>query len=156
LNAIVNPDNGATAYWFQYGTNTSYGKFTPTNTLAVVSGPVSVANVVTGLLQGTVYHYQIVATNLAGTSLATDTNFSTLVVTPPNLGGTAFKAGAFRLAFTNATGASFSVLATNNLTSPITNWPVVGHAVESPAGSGNYQFTNSPATNVQFYFLRQP
>jgi hypothetical protein len=156
LNAIVNPDNGATAYWFQYGTNTSYGKFTPTNILAVVSGPVSVANLVTGLLQGTVYHYQIVATNLAGASLLTDTNFSTLAVTQSILGGAAFSGGAFRLAFTNVTGASFSVLATNNLTSPITNWPVVGHAVESPAGSGKYQFTNSPATNRQFYFLRQP
>jgi hypothetical protein len=156
LNAIVNPDNGVTAYWFQYGTNTSYGKFTPTNTLAVVSGPVSVANLVTGLLQGTVYHYQIVATNLAGTSLVTDTNFSTLVVTPPKLGGTAFKGGAFQFAFTNATGANFSVLATNNVAASITNWPVVGHAVESPAGSGNYQFTNSPATNRQFYILRQP
>ena len=156
LNAIVNPDNGATAYWFQYGTNTSYGKFTTTNILAVVSGPVSVANLVTGLLQGTVYHYQIVATNLAGASLLTDTNFSTLAVTQSILGGAAFSGGAFRLALTNVTGASFSVLATNNLTSPITNWPVVGHAVESPAGSGKYQFTNSPATNRQFYFLRQP
>jgi hypothetical protein len=53
---------------------------------------------------------------------------------------------------------SFSVLATNDLAAPKTNWPVIGTAVESPAGSGNYQFTNSTlATNgALFYLLRQP
>ena len=65
---------------------------------------------------------------------------------------------AVQFAFTNAPGLSFSVLATNNLTAPTTNWPVIGHAVESPAGSGQYNFTDStPATNgTQFYLLRQP
>jgi hypothetical protein len=59
--------------------------------------------------------------------------------------------------FTNATGLSFSVLGTNNLTAPKTNWPVVGAAIESPAGSGNYQFTNSSAAGAQqYYIIRQP
>jgi hypothetical protein len=59
--------------------------------------------------------------------------------------------------FTNATGLSFSVLTTNDLTAPIVTWPVVGQAVESPAGSGSYQYTNSAATNTQsYYILRQP
>jgi hypothetical protein len=50
------------------------------------------------------------------------------------------------------------VRATNNLTAPIATWPVIGPAVESPVGSGNYQFTNSlPATNAEmFYLLSQP
>jgi len=57
----------------------------------------------------------------------------------------------------NATGLSFSVLGANMLCLPATNWPVLGHAVESPATSGKYQFTNSPATNPpQFFILRQP
>jgi hypothetical protein len=64
--------------------------------------------------------------------------------------------GKLTLAFTNYTGLSFSVLATNNLAAPIATWPLVGHPIESPAGSGNYHFTNSPATNGQFYILRQP
>jgi hypothetical protein len=64
--------------------------------------------------------------------------------------------GKLTLTFTNATGLGFSVLATNNLAAPITTWPVVGHPIESPTGSGNYQFTNSPATNMLFYILRQP
>lgn len=62
------------------------------------------------------------------------------------------------LSFTNATGLSFSVLGTNNLAAPRSTWPVIGHAVETPAGSGQYQFTDTnPATNgVEFYLLRQP
>jgi hypothetical protein len=63
----------------------------------------------------------------------------------------------FVLQFSTVTGLSFSVLSTNNLTVPRTNWPVVGQAVESPAGSGNYRYTNSaPAGAQQFYILRQP
>lgn len=75
-----------------------------------------------------------------------------------NLGGVTLTGGKLKFSFTNATGLSFSVLATNNLTAPRTNWPVVGQPVESPAGSGNYQYTNSAAaTNAQlFYLLRQP
>jgi len=63
-----------------------------------------------------------------------------------------------QFAFTNTPGLTFSILATNNLTVPKTNWPVIGTAVESPSGSGHYQFNDPhPATNsTQFYILRQP
>ena len=76
-----------------------------------------------------------------------------------NLGGVKLTTGGkLTFSFTNVTGLSFSVLATNDLTAAKTNWPVVGQAVESPAGSGKYQFTNSiPATNSWLYYiLRQP
>ena len=72
------------------------------------------------------------------------------------LGGVKLSGGSLVFSFTNFTGLSFSVLATNNVAAPMTDWPVMGHAVESPAGSGNYQFTNSTTTNLQFYILRQP
>jgi len=86
------------------------------------------------------------------------------VITPLNInaGSTHLTgSGASRTAsfsFTNATGLSFSVLATNNLAAPETNWPVIGTATESPAGSGSYQFADpNPATNsTRFYLLRQP
>jgi len=156
MNASINPNGNATAYWFQYGPTASYGSVTATNKMAAGSSPVIVTGLLTGLSQGTIYHYQIVAANAVATTLGLDRSFTTLAVTPPRLNGTAFNGGTFRLAFTNAPGASFSVLATNNLAAPIASWPVVGQAIESPVGSGNYQFTNSPATNRQFYILRQP
>jgi hypothetical protein len=63
-----------------------------------------------------------------------------------------------QFSFTNVPSLSFSILATNNVTAPKTNWPVIGTAVENPASSGNYQFTDpNPATNsTRFYMLRQP
>ena len=76
---------------------------------------------------------------------------------PPSLTGAKMSGGNFTFAFTNLTGLSFSVLATNNLTVPKSSWPVVGTAVENPAGSGNYQYTNTSATNgQQYYIIRQP
>jgi hypothetical protein len=116
-----------------------------------------VTNLTGGLLPGTLYHYQIDASSSAGTVAGSDKTFTTLTVTAPNVSGLTAGNGAFRLSFTNATGAVFSILATNNLTAPRTNWPVVGHTVESPAGSGNYLFTNAAATNAELYYiLRQP
>jgi hypothetical protein len=75
----------------------------------------------------------------------------------PTIGGSVPGPGMFAVSFTNVTGLSFSILATNDITAPVSTWPVVGTAVESPAGSGNYWYTNSSATNgVQYYILRQP
>lgn len=64
--------------------------------------------------------------------------------------------GKFALTFSNYSGLSFSVLSTNNLTIPVTNWPVIGHPVES--STGIYQFTNSAATtnSPTFFIIREP
>jgi len=157
FDATVNPNGSTTGYWFKYGTTTSYGSSTPTNSLASGAGVTLVTNLTGGLLPGTLYHYQIDASSSAGTVAGSDKTFTTLTVTAPNVSGLTAGNGAFRLSFTNATGAVFSILATNNLTAPRTNWPVVGHTVESPAGSGNYLFTNAAATNAELYYiLRQP
>jgi hypothetical protein len=74
------------------------------------------------------------------------------------LGGAKVSGGKFGFNFTNATGLSYSVLATNNMLAPVATWPVIGHPTESPSGSGHYQFTDqTPATNSDlFYYLRQP
>jgi hypothetical protein len=157
LNATVNPDNGATAYWFQYGTDTSYGGVTATSSLSAGANSIAVSNLLSSLSEGTVYHYRIGASNITGIVYGPDATFTTLTVTPPQVNGTLLSSGAFQLSFTNVSGASFSVLATNDVTAPLATWPVIGHATESPAGSGTYQFTNGAPTNsMQFYMLRQP
>ncbi len=69
----------------------------------------------------------------------------------------ALNGGKFTLQFSAATGLSFAVLATNNIAAARSTWPVVGRAIESPAGSGNYQYTNSAAAGgQQYYTIRQP
>jgi len=157
LYASINPNTAATAYWFQYGTSTNYGSTTPVTVLAAGSSAVTISNLVAGLLQGTTYHYQIVASNLVGTSYGSDASFTTLPVTAPQVGVSAVTSNSVVLRFTNAPGAGFSVLATNNLKAPVATWPVVGHTVENPAGSGTYLFTNGLSTNaMRFFILRQP
>ena len=64
--------------------------------------------------------------------------------------------GKLTFTFTNATGLTYSVLATNNILAPVSTWPVIGTTVENPAGPGVYGFTNSVGTNgFEFYILRQ-
>jgi Protein of unknown function (DUF1533) len=94
----------------------------------------------------------------SGLNSVTSSAFNIPAPIKPTLGGVMLTAsGKLTFSFTNATGLSFSVLATNDLTAPIATWPVVGPVVESPAGSGSYQYTNSSTTNAQsFYILRQP
>jgi hypothetical protein len=82
------------------------------------------------------------------------------VITPVMItpGSAHLSSGAMTFAFTNASGLSFTIVATNNLTAPVSTWPAIGTAVESPSGSGSYQFTDpGAATSPQrFYRLRQP
>lgn len=63
--------------------------------------------------------------------------------------------GNFQFNFTNAPGVSFSVLTTTNVALPVSQWQVIGQPTESPAGQ--YQFTDTQATNTQrYYLIRQP
>jgi hypothetical protein len=66
--------------------------------------------------------------------------------------------GSLRLAFTNFSGMPQVVLASTNLALPWTSWPVLGPALETPANSGQFQFTDSQATNFsrRFYRVRSP
>ena len=160
LYATVNPNDASTGWWFVYGTNTttSFNQFTPTNTLAAKLTPTTVSSTVTGLLPGVVYYFAIAASNTAGGAEGTVSSFTTLAVTAPTLSAVYTSSNSvFGITFTDTTGASFSVLGTNDLTAPLATWPVVGHPVESPAGSGNYQFSSPGATNSpMYYLLRQP
>ena len=66
--------------------------------------------------------------------------------------------GTFQFGFTNLSGASFTVFATTNLAAPFNTWSSLGAVAESPAGSGQYQFTDPQATNnvQRYYHVRSP
>jgi hypothetical protein len=59
---------------------------------------------------------------------------------------------SFQFAFTNFPGADFTTLASTNLALPLTNWTVLGNAIE--LSSGQYQFMDSAATNSPQLFYR--
>jgi DNA-binding beta-propeller fold protein YncE len=82
-----------------------------------------------------------------------------LIGTPPNLTGVQMLGnGVIQFSFTNISSASFTVLATTNVALPLNQWANLGAAVESPAGSGQFQFTDPQATNnvQRFYRVSSP
>ena len=66
--------------------------------------------------------------------------------------------GSFQFGFTNYEDTSATVLATTNLALPLSQWSNLGAAWQSPAGSGQFQFTDlQAATNaVRFYRVSSP
>ncbi len=54
--------------------------------------------------------------------------------------------GSIQFGFTNFTDSIFPVLASTNLTIPLSNWTQIGFITESPPGSGHYSFTDPTAT----------
>ena len=93
-------------------------------------------------------------------SYASDTVFASgsasIIGTSPYLTGlTLLTNGAFRFAYSNVIGAPFSVLGSPDLSTPLTNWPLLGPAIETQPGQ--FQFTDSSSGLTQrFYRVRSP
>jgi hypothetical protein len=77
LNGTVNPNGGATSYSFQYGKTTAYGSTTPSSSVGSGNSGRAVSASLSGLTPGTTYHYRVVATSSAGTSVGVDQTFTT-------------------------------------------------------------------------------
>jgi RHS repeat-associated protein len=79
LKGSVNPNGNATTYQFEYGPTTSYGTKVPLSPESVGSGTTAVAvgKVITGLAEGSEYHYRVVASNAAGTAKGADKTLKT-------------------------------------------------------------------------------
>ena len=91
---------------------------------------------------------------------AVEFQVSVIVATnPPVLTGlTVLGNGTFQFGFTNLTGASFTVFASTSVALPFNLWSNLGPAAETPAASGQFQFTNPDATNhtKRYYRVRSP
>lgn len=61
VTGIVNPNGETTTYEFQFGLTTAYGMQTTAAVLTASKAPIPVAQTLTGLTPGTVFHYRIVA-----------------------------------------------------------------------------------------------
>jgi hypothetical protein len=82
VNGTVNPGGLASIYYFEYGTDTNYGSYTATNPLAAGSSAVAVMELLTNLQPATVYHFQLVASNILGTNLGGDLTFTNTAAAP--------------------------------------------------------------------------
>ena len=78
VKGTVNPHGSNTSYYFEYGTDTSYGTTTTPGSAGAGSSAVSVSATLGGLVGSTTYHYRLVATNASGsTSYGLDRTFTT-------------------------------------------------------------------------------
>ena len=106
------------------------------------------------LRPGQTYYWSVQAVDpgFAGSPFASEQQFSTggLVITPVRRAD-----GVFELGFAGLAGGTFTVLATTNLSSRMTNWTVLGTATE--VSPGQFRFTEPIATNRdRFYRVRSP
>jgi hypothetical protein len=76
LNGAVNPKGLATTYYFEFGKDTNYGSKTAVASAGSGKGNVSVSATATGLGAG-VYHFRLIASNSAGTTVGSDLTFGT-------------------------------------------------------------------------------
>jgi plastocyanin len=82
LNALLDPHGLPTSFHFQYGTTPGYGLTTaPQNRTGNTFQ--SVAANISGLAANTLYHFRVVASNGAGTTMGSDRTFTTLTPTGP-------------------------------------------------------------------------
>ena len=109
----------------------------------------------------------LTTTNLApgshaiSASYCSDTVFASssasLAAVPPYLMGmTLVTNGAWLLTFSNIIGAPFTVLGATDLILPLSNWTVLGQAMETVPGQ--FEFLDLEATNgsQKFYRVRSP
>ena len=82
LNGTLDPHGLPTLVYFQYGTTTSYGHTTPSQSQTGSTFRNISANI-SGLNANTTYHFRIVATNSGGIRYGSDVTFTTLTATGP-------------------------------------------------------------------------
>jgi phosphodiesterase/alkaline phosphatase D-like protein len=77
VGGTVDPNGSATSWSVEYGTNTSYGSRTDSQSAGSGASPVGVSVRLEGLRAGVTYHFRVVATNDVGTTRGGDRSFRT-------------------------------------------------------------------------------
>jgi len=127
----LNPEHSQTYYHLEYGADESYGSKTSPVSAGGGLGDTALARQVIGELQaGTLYHYRLVAVNLAGTTVGSDETFTTATGTPPRV----ITGGASNI--TEATATISATINTEGLVSIYGFEVGTSTAYGPPSGSG--------------------
>ena len=87
VGGSVDPNGSSTGWWVEYGTSTSYGSRTDTQSAGAGANPVAVSLRLTGLHAGVTYHFRLVASNSVGTTRGGDKSFRTDLAPTVSTGG---------------------------------------------------------------------
>jgi hemolysin type calcium-binding protein/purple acid phosphatase-like protein len=87
VGGTVDPNGSSTGWWVEYGTSTSYGSRTDTQSAGAGASPVDVSVRLTGLRAGVTYHFRLVASNAIGTGRGGDRSFRTDSAASVSTGG---------------------------------------------------------------------
>ena len=82
LNGTVSPNGAATEYYFEYGTDTSYGTMTEIKDVGSGPGTLAVEAEISGLGLSVTYQFRLVAKNFFGASYGEDQTFKTTALAP--------------------------------------------------------------------------
>lgn len=86
LNGTIHPNGGDSYAWFCYGTTTSYGNSTtPVLVDWTQTSAMAISALASNLVPGTLYHFQLVATNIGGITYGSDLTFTTVPPAAPEV-----------------------------------------------------------------------
>jgi hypothetical protein len=77
LNGLIDPKGKSASAYFEWGTTTNYGSATHAQSMGSGSGPVGLAQELSGLSRDTAYHYRAVGWNSEGLTNGADQAFRT-------------------------------------------------------------------------------
>ncbi len=156
LNATINPQNGNTNYWFEYGTSTYLGNSTSSQYLGNGNYAVNASNNLYGLQPNTTYYYKAVAVNNYGSQISGSiVSFTTLSDSNSNQNYNQ-NSGAIPTVTTNSaslvTATSATLNGSVNPNNALTNyWFQYGAGTVSDQTAGFQSLSaSSGASNVSF------
>jgi hypothetical protein len=157
LNGTVNPNGASTTGWFQWGTTTSYGNTTASQSLGSGTSGVALSSAVS-LQSNTPYHFRAVAQNSGGTTYGGDASFTTsgpltLTVSKSGSGSGTVTSDPAGINYPATPAASFPYGTSVTLTAgALSGSTFTGWGGEGCSGTGTCAVTMTQARNVTASF----
>jgi hypothetical protein len=149
LKGIVNPEALATSWYFEYGPTTSYGSKTPARSLAASPNNTNISAAISNLAPKTTFHYRLVATSSAGTSLGVDFALTTGLSVTLNSSASAFVyGGSVILSGTVADGRAGDHVAV--MSEQFNQTGFSGIAAITTGNGGTWSYSASPTVRTTF------
>ncbi len=154
LNGTVNPNGLATSYYFQWGTSTSYGNTTSTQSAGSGTSNVAVNAPISGLSGGTTYHFRLVATNSDGTTNGSDLTFTPGAASVTTTAATAITTTTATTGGNVITDGGYTVTARGVCWGTSTNPDITGSHTTDGAGTGTFTSTLTGLSSNTTYHIR--